>query len=313
MSWYGQRSVHAPTRPAPDACTRLLPGTLWVHPPDTAAVWHEVEPYLRRTTGLLILDDTTLDKPYARNMELVTRHGHGTQHQGGAGSTLWTLVWTDGTAPLPGDCRIYATPLPDGHTTNAHFRAMFMPANSRQLAPRCGCFDRWSSRLDTLKAVRSQGGQFRTRLTRNHLIPLHWQGNVPVATGDSAEPGRQVHLKGVGFMLVFRMVAPHGDAHDWATNELRLTAMDRAGIARQCWASDPYQRGRKQCCGVERTPVRTAAAPWQHSLLAVRALVHGEVQRLHTGIHGDPAKASILRDAIRQYCAHPTMRLDATA
>ena len=44
-----------------DACTRLLSRL----PPDTAALWREVESLAQRTNGLLVVDDTTLDKPHA--------------------------------------------------------------------------------------------------------------------------------------------------------------------------------------------------------------------------------------------------------
>jgi putative transposase len=45
--------------PAHDAFTRLLQR----QPPDTAALWREVEPRVFRHEGVLVLDDTTLDKP----------------------------------------------------------------------------------------------------------------------------------------------------------------------------------------------------------------------------------------------------------
>src|SRR4028118_123622 len=103
--------------PAHDAFVRLLHR----QPPDTAALWQEVVPYIRPQRGLLILDDTTLDKPYARQIELVTRHWSGKHHAVVNGINLLTLVWTDGTACLPCDCRIYDKPLANGNTKNEHF------------------------------------------------------------------------------------------------------------------------------------------------------------------------------------------------
>ena len=62
-----------PNAPAHDAYTRL-----WRRiPPDTEASWREVAPFVRRDQGVLVIDDTTLDKPYARKMALVTRHWSG--------------------------------------------------------------------------------------------------------------------------------------------------------------------------------------------------------------------------------------------
>lgn len=129
--------------PAHDAFVRLLPGTLWVQPPDTAALWQEVAPYVQRARGLLMLDDTTLDTPYARNIDLVTRHWSGKHHRVVSGINLLTLVWTDGALTLPCDCRVYDKPLPDGQTKNEQFRAMLTAAKARQFTPRFVCFDSW--------------------------------------------------------------------------------------------------------------------------------------------------------------------------
>lgn len=48
------------------------------------------------TRGVLVLDDTTLDKPYARYMGLVTRHWSGKHHAVVHGINLLTLLWSNG-------------------------------------------------------------------------------------------------------------------------------------------------------------------------------------------------------------------------
>nr|MBO2491397.1 IS701 family transposase [Rhodothermus marinus] len=49
------------------AYTRLLKRI----PPDTEALWQEVAPFVQPDRGVLVVDDTTLDKPHARKMALV--------------------------------------------------------------------------------------------------------------------------------------------------------------------------------------------------------------------------------------------------
>jgi len=71
-----------------DAYTRLLTRL----PPDTAALRQEVEPLVALTHGLLIVDDTTLDKPYAQKMGLVSRHWSGKHHAVVEGISLAPLV-----------------------------------------------------------------------------------------------------------------------------------------------------------------------------------------------------------------------------
>ncbi|MEL6179803.1 MAG: IS701 family transposase, partial [Myxococcota bacterium] len=58
---------------AHDAYTRLL-GRL---EPGSDTLWAEVEPFVDKSSGWLIVDDTTLDKPYGPHIELVTRHWSG--------------------------------------------------------------------------------------------------------------------------------------------------------------------------------------------------------------------------------------------
>ena len=76
-----------PRRAAHDALTRLLHRL----EPDTTPLWREAEPLVDRHQGLLILDDTTLDKPYAQHIELVHRHWSGKHHRVVAGINLLTL------------------------------------------------------------------------------------------------------------------------------------------------------------------------------------------------------------------------------
>ncbi len=62
--------------PAHDALTRLLHRL----DPDPIRLWDEAAPHVRLDAGLLIVDDTTLDKPYARMIEPVRRHWSGKHH-----------------------------------------------------------------------------------------------------------------------------------------------------------------------------------------------------------------------------------------
>ena len=60
-----------PRRAAHDALTRLLHRL----DPDPTPLWQEAKQHVTLDDGLLIVDDTTLDKPYARQIELSTATG----------------------------------------------------------------------------------------------------------------------------------------------------------------------------------------------------------------------------------------------
>ena len=182
------------------------------------------------------------------------------------------------------------------------------------------CFDSWYSSLANLKAVRGHGWQWLTRLKHNRQVSEsdpkqdhNSKGNVAVDTVDIPASGKQVHLKGYGFIQVFRLVASNGDTEHWATSDLKMMEITRSDLARQVFAIENYHRQLKQCCGVERAQVRSIKAQTCHILLSVRAFVRLEAHRLQTGISGYAAKANLIREAIRLYLQKPTIRLKATA
>ena len=137
--------------PSHDAFTRLLTR----QPPDTEALCRETRGLLRRKAGVLVLDDSTLDKPYARGF-----------------------------------------------------------------APERVLFDSWHSSLENLKQVRAYGWSWLTRLKSNRQVYPDGSGNVAVGSIEISAEGRRVHLRGYGFIKVFRTVSGNGDAQYWATDDL---------------------------------------------------------------------------------------------
>jgi hypothetical protein len=105
--------------PSRDAFTRLLQR----QPPDTDALWTEVNRLYSRKEVSLIADDTLLDKPYAKKMDLVYHQWSGKQHRIVNGINVCTLLWTNGSAMIPVNFRIYDIKS-DGKTKNDHFQDM---------------------------------------------------------------------------------------------------------------------------------------------------------------------------------------------
>ena len=97
-------------------------------------LWKEVEPFIERRIGWLILDDTVIDKIYSERIELTYYQWSGKHHKIVKGIGLITLVWTDGTNTYPIDYRIYDKD-GDEMSKNAHFREMINGANERNFQP----------------------------------------------------------------------------------------------------------------------------------------------------------------------------------
>lgn len=216
--------------PAHDAFTRLL----LRQPPDTEALWQETKVFVNKKRGLLILDDTTLDKPYAQKMELVSYHWSGKHQRVVKGIALLTLLWTGGKALIPCDFRVYDKPQ-GGKTKNEHFQEMLRTAKERGFEPEYVLMGSWYSSLENLKLIRDFGWFFFTRLKSNRLVNPDRKGNVPISDVGIPAQGMVVHLRGFGFVKVFRTVSRNGDAEYWATNDLGMTEEKRAELERQGW------------------------------------------------------------------------------
>ena len=298
-----------PRAPAHDSFTRLLHRL----EPDPEELWREVEPLVDRNRGVLVVDDTVLDKPHAHHMQLVTHQWSG-RHGGVArGIGLITLVWTDGDRIVPIDYRIY-NKVVDGKTKNDHLRDMLAEAKRRGFAPRCVLFDRWYSGLENLKAVRALGWRFLAPMAGNRRLDLD---RGPGAKGEAQRPdrlaisatGTPAWLPGFGPVRAFRIVARDGGAEHWITDDPAMTDLERQELDELSWSIEEYHRGLKQHCGADRCQARNGRAQRNHIGLAIRAFVRLEWHRWSTGMSWFEAKTRIVRDAVRRYLEAPLYRL----
>ncbi len=295
--------------PAHDAFTRLLHRL----EPAPATLWHEVASLVERERGVLVVDDTTLDKPYARKIALVHRHWSGKHHAVVDGINLITLVWTEGESLIPCDWRVFDKPN-DGITKNEHLAAMLLTAKQRGFAPECVLFDSWYASVDNLRLIRECGWRWLTQLRANRRVStVDDRHNRAVSALPITETGTVAHLEGYGWIRVFRLVAPNGDTEYWATNDREMDGGQRLKYAEFAWGIEVYHRELKQECGVERAMVRAARAQRNHIGCAIRAFVRLEWHRLRTGVSWGRAKEAIIRSAVRRYLAHPWYTLSASA
>ncbi len=294
--------------PAHDAFTRLLHRL----EPDAATLWREARTQVELTEGILVIDDSTLDKPYAKKIDLVARHWSGKHHAVVSGINLITLLWTDGDRHVPVDYRLFDKAR-DSLTKNDHFQAMIKTAQERGFTPACVVFDGWYSSLENLKTLKDFGWRWLTRLKSNRLVNPEDTGLRAVSSIKTDARGCLVHLKGYGMVRLFKIVATDGDIEWWATNDLQMSEWTRIKFAGFAWTIENYHRGIKQFCGVERAQVRSATAQRNHIGLALRAFLRLESHCYHRGISWFEAKHAIVREAVRNYLANPLYSLTSTA
>ena len=111
------------------------------------------------------------------------------------------------------------------------------------------------------------------------------------------------------FLGIFIIITASTDMQSVARTKIEEVAF----YALDAWQVEVYHRGLKQFTGVERAQYRLEVSQRNHIGLAIRAFVRLEAHRLHLGISWFEAKTSIIRSAICQYLAHPTITLHSTA
>ena len=260
----------SPDAPANDSFTRLLHRL----EPDAEALWDEARPLVACRRGALVIDDSTLGKPSARKIELVTRHWSGKHHEVIAGINLITLLWIDVDRKIPVDYRIYSKA--DGKTKNDHFWEMMLIAKGRGFAPEYVLFDGWYASLDNLKHIRDQGWRWITRLKSNRKVTPDDRITRALDEVLIGHSGQVVHLRGYGPIRVFRTDDPNGVAEYWASSDLGLEDAARQYYAELSFAIENYHRDLKQKCGVERCQVRSERAQRKHIGFSLRAFLRLE-------------------------------------
>jgi putative transposase len=293
----------SPFAPAHDSFNRLLHRL----EPDPQTLWAEAEPLVEKARGVLVIDDSTLDKKPSKNLGLVTRHWPGKHHEVVLGINLITLLWTDGDRKIPVDYRLFSKA--DGRTKHDHFWEMLLVARGRGFAPKDILFDGWYASLEDLKQVRDHGWRWLTRLTGNRQVTP--EDRVPRALDEVAfaPGGVVVHLRGYGPVRVFRIDSPDGVAEYWATGDLGMEPGMRRHYAELSLAIENYHRELKQNCGAERSQVRSERAQRNPIGLALRAFLRLEWHFFTTGVSGFEAKLRLVRDAVRSYLRQPSIDL----
>lgn len=294
--------------PAHDPINRLL----YRLPANAKALRDEAAQFADLMSGVLIADDPTPDKLYAQKTEPVTRHRSGKHHKVVKGIRLTTLLRTDGDAHIPCDFRIYRKDR-DGKTGNNHFADMLCKAHKRGFNPECILSDSWFASLKNLRLIGSPERKRLTRLRCNRPVNPDGRKNIAVCPAAISESGVCVHLKGYGFIKVFRIVAGNGDIEHRATDDPDMDDLGRLQPADLSRTIEEYHRGLRQFCGAERSQVRIAKAQRNHIGLAIRAFLRFEVVNLKKGYSRFEAKMRFIRDAIRAYLANPIYVLPSTA
>ena len=199
------------------------------------------------------------------------------------GIGLVNLIWkyVECEEFIPVDYRIYAKEN-DGKTKNTHLCEMLSLAKKRGLNPQAVLFDTWYSSLKNLKAVREHGWIWVTTLRKNRKV----NDDVSLETLSIPEEGLRVHLRGYGWIFVFKFVAKNGRIDYVATNREKPQREQMIQAMKARWSIEVYHRELKQTCGIERCQARTGRGQRNPIGLAIQAWFDKHRRRMREKITG---------------------------
>jgi Transposase DDE domain. len=271
-------------------------------------LWGEVEPFVERKSGWLVLDDTVLDKNHSKKIEATYYQWSGKHHKVVKGIGLITLIWTDGIVSFPIDYRIYDKDV-DDKTKNDHLQEMAKTAYMRGFKPSFIMFDSWYSGNENLKFINRLGWNYFTRVKKNRMVNPDALGNIQVSELAIPEDGLEVHLKKYGFIRLFHSVNRKGASRYWITNYIPLNNEDRLVLQSICWTIENYHRAIKELCGVENCQARKAIIQRNHINCSLRAYLRLEVNNFLNGVTPYNAQWQITKVAISEYIQRPKYAL----
>lgn len=254
-----------------DAVSRWLSDTT-CQPKD---IWEAAKRDVLRTTGVIIGDETVLDKSRSEKVELVHWQYSGDEHDIIRGIGMLNMLWRrdDGTV-MPMDYRIYHPP-EDGKTKNDQFREMLVRAKERGVDPKAVIADSWYSSLNNVKCIRDLGWIWIMGLRKNRSV----NRKEKLANLVIPEEGLRVHLRGYGWITVYRFVAKNGRTDYIGTNMDNPTREKVKRFVRMCWSIEVYHRELKQTCGLERCQSRNGRAQRNHIGFSVLSWIRKAKQR----------------------------------
>lgn len=259
-------------------------------------IWSLSKMHIRKDAPcLLIGDDTILDKDRSKKIELVKYQYSGNDHDVIAGIGLVNLLWygLENKEAVPVDYRVYDKDT-DGKTKNDHFRDMLKLAESRGINPDAVVMDAWYSSLNNLKAICDFGWIFVTGLKKNRKV----NRNETLEKLTIPDEGLRIHLRGYGWVTVFRFVAKNGRTDYIATNMENPTRDVIEDYIKARWSIEIYHRELKQTCGIERCQARTGRAQRNHIFMAIVSWIDKNKKRLFEKITLYQQQWEVIKNAI---------------
>lgn len=259
-------------------------------------IWNKAKNHVLESKGIIVADETVLNKGRSQKVELVRWQYSGTEHDIVKGIGMLNFLWVDENANVcPMDVRIWE-PKEDGKTKNDQFRELLKLSRGRGVKPMAVVADSWYSSLDNCKYIRDLGWNWVMGLRKNRVINKGERLEKLIIP----EEGLGVHLRGYGFITVFRFAAKNGRTDYYGTNIKDPVRVDILSFVRKRWEIEVFHRELKQTCGLEHCQSRTSRAQRNHIVLSVLSWIKSDDVRRTVDFSFYQQQWNTIKNAIAQ-------------
>lgn len=288
--------------------------------------WQMVKPQVRaiqRDDGVLIIDDSIVEKPYTDENEIICWHYDHAKGKTVKGLDFITTLYVVDEISLPVSYRLVAkteTYLDkkgqekrrSPTTKNEHYREMLQYAVRNQIPFRYVLNDLWFASAENMRFVKlALEKEFIMALKANRKVALsaeekrHGQYQRLDHLNSPEDTLTTIYLEQVPFPLhLLRQVFTNADGSTGVrylvTSDLTLTADQLATIYQKRWKVEEYHRSLKQNASLSKSPTRTRTTQSNHFVAALCAFTKLELLKVRTHKNHYALKSQLYISALQQ-------------
>lgn len=288
--------------------------------------WRMVKPRVRsiqRGDGVMIVDDSILEKPYTDENEIICWHYDHAKGRTVKGINFITTLYAVDDVSLPVTFRLVAktekyvdkkgqekrrSPI----TKNEHYREMLKYAVQNQIPFRYVLNDLWFASAENMRFVKLDlEKEFIMALKSNRKVALsladkqHGQYQRLDKLDSPEDTLTTIYLEQVPFPLhLLRQVFTNADGsigvRYLVTSDLTLSADQLTTIYQKRWKVEEYHRSLKQNVSLSKSPTRTRTTQTNHFVAALCAFTKLELLKVRTNKNHYALKNHLYISALQQ-------------
>ena len=306
-----------------DQITRFLAKTDYT----SRELWHLVKPKVRQIEsaeeGILIFDDTIIEKPHTDENDIVCWHYDHSKGCNVKGVAILNCLYNGGGYTLPIafeivqkdiyyiDEEAQALKRRSDLTKNELLRAMLEQCRQNQIKYKYVVTDSWFCAKENLEAIKLKyKKEFVCAIKSNRLVALSLadkkRGNFQRIDSLDLEEGvvRRVYLKGLSFEVgLIRQVFTNEDGSSGelylVTSDTTLSHDDIIAIYQRRWKVEEYHKSLKQNTAAGRSPTKTVRTQSNHFFVSIYAFFKLECLALADGLNHFAFVAKLFLPALK--------------